>query len=129
MANANKTPPTGRPGSPAPMAPQSAPRKSPWKLLVVTAIVLALVVMGVLLARRRSESAAAGKAGPQGRGQSGPVTAVIGSVTNKDVPIYLDGLGTVQAFNTVTIRTRMDGQLQKVAFQEGQDVRAGDLLA
>jgi multidrug efflux system membrane fusion protein len=56
-----------------------------------------------------------------------PVAA--GTVVQKDVPIYLDGLGTVQAYNTVTIRTRVDGQLIKVAFTEGQDVHAGDLLA
>ena len=46
-----------------------------------------------------------------------------------NVAIYLDGLGTVQAFNTVTIRTRVDGQLLKLGFQEGQDVQPGDLLA
>jgi multidrug efflux system membrane fusion protein len=46
-----------------------------------------------------------------------------------DVPIYFDGLGTVQAFNTVTVTTRVDGQLQHVNFVEGQDVRAGDVLA
>jgi membrane fusion protein, multidrug efflux system len=44
------------------------------------------------------------------------------------VPVYLTGLGTVQAFNTVTIRTQVDGQLIKVAFTEGQDVKAGDVL-
>src|SRR5439155_47466 len=54
---------------------------------------------------------------------------VEGVVSTKDVPIYLDGLGTVQAFNTVTIHTRVDGQLVKVAFTEGQDVNTGDLLA
>src|SRR5882672_11570675 len=46
-----------------------------------------------------------------------------------DVPIYFDGLGTVQAFNTVTVTTRVDGQLQRVNFVEGQDVKAGDVLA
>ena len=56
-----------------------------------------------------------------------PVTP--GTVTVKDVPVYVRGLGTVQAFNTVTIRTRVDGQIQKIAFIEGQDVHVGDLLA
>jgi membrane fusion protein, multidrug efflux system len=46
-----------------------------------------------------------------------------------DVPVYFDGLGTVQAFNTVTVTTRVDGQLQRVNFVEGQDVKAGDVLA
>jgi len=54
---------------------------------------------------------------------------VAGAVEQKDVPIYLDGLGTVQAFNTVTVRSRVDGQLDKVVFTEGQEVKAGDLLA
>src|SRR6202789_263660 len=46
-----------------------------------------------------------------------------------DVPIVLQGLGTVQAFYTVTVTARVDGELQKVGFTEGQTVRKGDLLA
>src|SRR5215468_12325318 len=57
------------------------------------------------------------------------VPVVAEAVQARDVPIYLTGIGTVQAFNTVTIRTRVDGQIEKVAFAEGQDVKAGDLLA
>lgn len=59
----------------------------------------------------------------------GAIPVVVGVVEQKDVPVYLDGLGNVQAFNTVTVRARVDGQIIKVAFTEGQDVKAGDLLA
>ena len=64
-----------------------------------------------------------------GAAGGGPVPVVAGKVEQKDTPIYLDGLGTVQAFNTVTVHTRVDGELQKVLFTEGQDVKTGDLLA
>jgi multidrug efflux system membrane fusion protein len=56
-----------------------------------------------------------------------PVQAA--TATNADVPIYETGLGNVQAFNTVTVKVRVDGELQKVDFTEGQMVKAGDLLA
>lgn len=56
-----------------------------------------------------------------------PVT--IGVSERKDVPVYLAGLGTVQAYNTVTVHVRVDGELMRVHFTEGQDVKAGDLLA
>lgn len=49
-------------------------------------------------------------------------------VARRDVPVYLDGLGTVQATNSVTVRSRVDGQIVKVAFEEGQIVHEGDLL-
>jgi multidrug efflux system membrane fusion protein len=53
----------------------------------------------------------------------------VATAERRNVPIYLTGLGTVQAFNTVTVKTRVDGELVNVAFTEGQDVKAGDLLA
>src|SRR5215469_15482210 len=49
-------------------------------------------------------------------------------VEKADFPVYLTGLGTVQGFNTVQVRTRVDGQIDKIAFQEGQMVKEGDLL-
>jgi len=57
------------------------------------------------------------------------ITVDTAAVTHADVPIYLQGLGTVQAFYTVTVTARVDGQLDKIAFTEGQHVRKGDLLA
>ena len=70
-----------------------------------------------------------GAAGHLGAGGGAPVPVVAGQVEQKDVPIYLEGLGTVQAFNTVTVHTRVDGQLDKVLFTEGQNVKTGDLVA
>jgi RND family efflux transporter MFP subunit len=56
-----------------------------------------------------------------------PVLAAVAQ--SGDGPIYLDGIGTVQGYNTVTVRAQVDGTLSKVAFVEGQDVKAGDVLA
>ena len=53
----------------------------------------------------------------------------ITQVAKADFPVYLTSLGTVQAFNTVVVRTRIDGQIDKIGFQEGQTVSQGDLLA
>src|SRR3974377_1692035 len=53
----------------------------------------------------------------------------IAPVEKAAFPVYLTGLGTVQGFNTVQVRTRVDGQIDKIAFQEGQLVKQGDLLA
>jgi membrane fusion protein, multidrug efflux system len=62
----------------------------------------------------------------------GPVPQVVpvtvATVEKTDFPVYLIGLGTVQGFNTVVVRTRVDGQIDKTAFQEGQLVNQGDLL-
>jgi len=55
-----------------------------------------------------------------------PVTA--GTVAAQDVPIFLHGIGTVQAYNSVAIRSRVDGQIIRVDFKEGQDVKQGDPL-
>jgi multidrug efflux system membrane fusion protein len=55
-----------------------------------------------------------------------PVTA--GTVTARDVPQYLQGIGTVQAYNMVTVASRVDGQIVEVAFKEGQEVKKGALL-
>src|SRR6266481_2148964 len=61
--------------------------------------------------------------------RAAPVRVTIAPVEKADFPVYLTGLGTVQGFNTVVVRTRVDGQIDKIAFKEGQLVNQGDLLA
>src|SRR5215831_15909978 len=65
--------------------------------------------------------------------QKGPARAPaipvsVAPVEKTEFPVYLSGLGTVQGFNTVQVRTRVDGQIDKIAFTEGQIVNQGDLL-
>jgi membrane fusion protein, multidrug efflux system len=57
-----------------------------------------------------------------------PVPVKIAPVEKADFPVYLTGLGTVQGFNTVLVRTRVDGQINKIDFKEGQFIREGDTL-
>jgi multidrug efflux system membrane fusion protein len=57
------------------------------------------------------------------------VPASVSAVTEKSFPVLLTGLGTVQAFNSVTVRSRVDGEITRIAFKEGDMVKQGDLLA
>ena len=97
---------------------------------MVTIVGICLLIVAGAVWLSRHHAATAGKKGPGGgRMELPPVPVVEGTVAEKDVPIYLGGLGNVQAFNTVTVHTRVDGQVTKIAFTEGQDVHEGDLLA
>src|SRR4029077_16311360 len=102
-------------------------------LIVIAGIALLLFGWGGChRASGSSDQQSGGNFGGGRRGSmsgGGPVPVVAGKVEQKDMPIYLDGLGTVQAFNTVTVHTRVDGQIVQVLFSEGQDVKTGDLLA
>lgn len=110
-------------------SPPGKPRPL-WGLKARHCLTAALCVAAIVAGcGRESGSAKGGKQGKGPGGSNAPIAAIIGTVMQKDVPIYLDGLGTVQAFNTVTVRSRVDGQLKKLSFKEGEDVRAGELLA
>lgn len=110
---------------PAPSAFAGFFRKSkPW--LITCAALLALVLLVQQLAKPDS---------PEGAGK-GPRSAVGADymvsarrVALTDLPVYYNALGTVTAYNTVLVRSRVVGELTKVLFEEGQMVKAGDLLA
>jgi multidrug efflux system membrane fusion protein len=125
----------GIPDSGAHAGVQSRP-KSRWWIWVV---VLALIGGGVWYFRgSRTEEAQNSQAGPGGSGAgrrgSGfnaanmSVPVVVATAQRGDLPVYYNGLGTVTAFNTVTVRSRVDGQIMKINFTEGQFVHAGDSL-
>lgn len=80
-----------------------------------------------------AKTAAAGAQGGGGRGghKRGDriVPVIAAKVKNANVPVYLNGVGTVQAFNTAVVRTQVSGRLIEVPYTEGQDVKEGDVLA
>ena len=96
-----------------------------WYLLVGLAILAALLA-GYVGWQHHATADVAAETAPT---PAPAIPVAVATAERRDVPVYLTGLGTVQAFNTVTVKTRVDGELIKVAFTEGQDVKAGDLLA
>ena len=114
-------------------ATTAAPSKRRWWLWVLVLGVIAFGVWYYVNSRNASQAATAPGAAAKGKGGSGAggfvVPVVVSTAQRGDLPVYFSGLGTVTAFNTVTVRSRVDGQLVSVAFKEGQFVHQGDLLA
>jgi membrane fusion protein, multidrug efflux system len=122
--------PTGE--GPERREPQSNSHRWLWILA------LAVLIGGSIWYFRgsRSSTEAQGPSAPggssKGQGRQGAggfvVPVVVASAQRGDLPVYFDGLGTVTAFNTVTVHSRVDGQITKINFQEGQFVHQGESL-
>src|SRR5437867_5834063 len=97
------------------------PRKRRLLLALVAGIAIAIPAVVFL---RGNQSASAPRPA-----SSTPIPVTVSAVSRRDVPIFLDSLGTVQASNTVAIHSQIDGKLQSVNFVEGQEVHKGDTLA
>jgi multidrug efflux system membrane fusion protein len=97
------------------------------KLWIASPSAAALAVFGTYLWREGIPSSVMNPAANTPLARPVPVTA--GVVKEQEFAISRVGLGTVQAYNTVTVKVRVDGQVQKIAFREGQDVKVGDVMA
>jgi multidrug efflux system membrane fusion protein len=106
-----------------------SPRTWPWLLALVLAGA-AYYFYPQFTENRKAPPAEAGKkAAAPGRAGARQVPVVGAAARRGDMPVYLDGLGSVIPLNTVTVHSRVDGELVNVAFTEGQMVKQGDLLA
>lgn len=127
--------------APITTAPREAPRTSPAdappprRRSLLGRLVAWVLVLGLLGGagawlwyRPQPAPQPQGRAALRGAGGP-PVSVAIATAERRDVPITLEALGTVQAYNTITVRAQVDGQLIELAFQEGQEVKQGDVLA
>ncbi len=105
----------------------SAPRGSLLRKLLVAAVIV-LVIAGIIWKVRANQQQQEADTQKLAAAADRPVPVSVIPVQQKDMPIYLTALGTVTAYNTVTVRSRVDGQLMRVNFREGQSVRKGQLL-
>jgi membrane fusion protein, multidrug efflux system len=115
--------------------PTLRPRKS--KMRGIVWVVLLLIIAGVAgyavwrSAQPAAQNANKGGGGGGGGGRNapqGPVPVVVSKATRSAIPVYLPGLGNVTAFYTVTVKSRVDGQLMKVDFNEGDLVHEGQTI-
>jgi len=97
------------------------PRLPQGNTRLIVGVVIAILVLLIAWRWLGSRAPAAAKLPPA-------IAVDLATITRADVPVYLEGLGTVQAFYTDTMTARVDGQIEKVAFKEGQDVKKGALL-
>ncbi len=129
----------------APLAYPSRPERPPgkrtktrwvlWSILVLG--IAGIVVTGYLSHKGQAPGAGAGPAGGRARGgpggggfgMNGPLPVVVRTAQKGNIDVILDGLGTVTPLATVTVRPQVSGQLTEVNYTEGQEVKAGDLLA
>jgi membrane fusion protein, multidrug efflux system len=138
MGHLSADPMGPNPSGERPLGGESGSKGHRWLWIVALAVLIAIGFWYFRGSRSRTEAqgpggpggAGAGKGqGRQGAGAGGfVVPVVVASAQRGDLPVYFNGLGTVTAFNTVTVRSRVDGQITKINFQEGQFVHQGQDL-
>ena len=106
-----------------------SPKKRAYKRWGVAVFAIGVIITGLYLFRSRSGDAQQQARGRRSGSAGQTVSVVAAPATTGNMDVYLSGLGTVTPLNTVIVKSRVDGQLTKVLFQEGQLVTSGQLLA
>ncbi len=96
-----------------------------WKIWPAVTAGIALVLLSAGCSKNPSTAQAAG---PGGAGQRPPAPVVVASVEQRDIPDQITAIGNVESYQMVQIRSQVNGQIERVFFKEGQDVRKGQLL-
>lgn len=128
---------TTSPSIPEPMLPvrNPPPAARPGRRLAIAAVVVLLIVSAIAWIVHHGQQAqvtaggGGGGGGGSGRGGGGPMAVAVATAISGDIPVRLPALGTITPTATVTVKTQISGQLQQIAFKEGQVVRQGDFLA
>jgi multidrug efflux system membrane fusion protein len=121
---------TSHPGDP--IGEPGSPRGRSWIWLVIVIFLLGAAAVYFLWPANRGNKAvstSSNAAGAKGRGTGGPNAVVATKARKGDIGVYLTGLGAVTPIYTVTLKSRVDGELMKVQYKEGEMVHQGDLLA
>jgi len=110
--------------------PQPSVRRRRWPLFVALAAILVGSYAGwhYFIRTKMADAVVDARTSAGKGGSPAPIPVTVARVQKADFPVYLNGLGTVQPFRTVTVRSRVDGQIIKVAFKQGRMVNEGDTL-
>ena len=110
--------------------PQPSVRRRRWPLFVALAAILVGSYAGwhYFIRAKAADAVVDARTSAGKGGGPAPIPVTVARVQKADFPVYLNGLGTVQPFRTVTVRSRVDGQIIKVAFKQGRMVNEGDTL-
>jgi len=122
-------PPSSEPEAVTPSKPEKASRRRRWIAWLVLLVLGGLGYYGYRFYRTMEQQRQAAEAALAARLANRPISIAATPARRGDIPIYLRGLGTVTAFNTVNVKTRVDGPIVAVNYTEGQFVKEGEVLA
>jgi len=121
-------PPPGSTPPRPPSPPKTKPRRKTWLYLAILVIAAVAAFLWYRSDHQQTTAQAKSKSGKGGRGPTGPTPVVAVKTTTGDIGVYVTGLGAITPIFTVTVKSRVDGQLLTVHFKEGDYVHQGDPL-